>query len=294
MPKSGKDQRAEESEDKSEVGCCHEHTNKFDYFDTHLHSIFLSNFEMELLNTNGMKWCVTACYAPIPPKQGSAFEFLFDWLSKREPQRLAPLGIESFSAIGIHPRSIPADNIEAKNAIETLTGYLTTPSSLTNNENRRNIVAIGEIGLETNSETEKKVFERQLEIAKAEKLPVIVHTPRKDKKNITKLSIEIISSFMPLSVIIDHVNQENFLTAYDSEHYLGLTIQTNKLSSVAASELLHAYDIRNRVVLNSDVCDVNNEMGGIINLITRLYDNGADKMKIASILRENAKRIFNL
>ncbi len=165
--------------------------------------------------------------------------------------------------------------------------------TLTEGKNQ-NIKAIGEIGIDSDSTTEKYVFLKQLEIAKQSHLPVIVHTPKKNKKEITKSIIEILDTFKPIKAVIDHIDAQNFLVSYDSEYYLGFTMQTGKLNSHIATELINSYEINNRVILNSDVCDVNNEMGGIINLITHLHDKGFDEINIKKIVRENTIKLFKI
>ncbi len=245
---------------------------------------------MALLNTNGMKWCISASYASIPPLRASAFEFLFDWQIIRESERLKPLGIDSYSAIGIHPRSIPKSPEEADKAIEIVKEYITSKDR----DKNQNIKAIGEIGIDSDSSMEKEIYYKQLALAKDANLPVIIHTPKKNKKEITKSIIEILDTFKPIIAVIDHIDAQNFLVAHDSDYHLGFTMQTGKLTSQVAIELLKSYDIEDRVLLNSDVCDVNNEMGGIINLITALHDKGFNDHVIQKVICENAKKLFNI
>ena len=71
----------------------------------------------------------------------------------------------------------------------------------------KNVVAIGEIGLETASEMEIKVFKQQLKIAQDMGIKVIVHTPRTNKKEITNITASIIEDNIETSLIqLDHVD----------------------------------------------------------------------------------------
>jgi TatD DNase family protein len=75
-----------------------------------------------------------------------------------------------FLSFGIHPWDI--DKIDIVDQLEKLNNYCS----------EKKLAAIGEIGLDraiqTNFETQKKVFIKQLEIAEKFKLPVIIHCVR--------------------------------------------------------------------------------------------------------------------
>jgi len=72
-----------------------------------------------------------------------------------------------FHSLGIHPWDIDKTNIDSQ--LEVLKAYCID----------KNIVAIGEIGIDraiqTNLEIQKQVFKKQLDIAKHFNLPVIIH-----------------------------------------------------------------------------------------------------------------------
>jgi hypothetical protein len=245
---------------------------------------------MELLHANGMNMCITASYTPFPPKFASAYDFLFDWQITREWQRMNELNINCYSAIGIHPRSIPQFEGEVFGVMKIIEDRI----NLQRKSNQNIVVALGEIGLETGNEIETNIFQLQLELASELKLPVIVHTPKINKKEITMKEIEILESFTEIKCVLEHITQENFLIAEDSNYILGFTMQNNKLNSKVAAELLKEFDIHKRVVLNSDVSDMNNEMGGIINLITHLYDRGFEPQFIDRLRYLNAKEFFKI
>ncbi len=44
------------------------------------------------------------------------------------------------------------------------------------------MVAVGEIGFDDQTDAEETCFARQIELAREFKLPVLVHTPHRDKK----------------------------------------------------------------------------------------------------------------
>ena len=64
--------------------------------------------------------------------------------------------------MGVHPRAIPTD---FDKVIEKLPEYL----------EKKNVIAIGEIGLETADDLEQKVFVEQLKIADENNYKIIVN-----------------------------------------------------------------------------------------------------------------------
>src|SRR4029453_10472436 len=72
------------------------------------------------------------------------------------------------------------------------------------------VVAVGEIGFDDQTDAEEECFARQIELARAHDLPVLVHTPHRDKKQGTIRSLELVRSlkFPEERVLIDHNNEE--------------------------------------------------------------------------------------
>ena len=96
--------------------------------------------------------------------------------------------LKLYSAVGVHPRSISSD-------YEIVLDKL--PELLEN----KNVVAIGEIGLENGTKQEKEVFIKQLKLAQDLNIKVIVHTPRTNKKEITELTATIIEDNIDTSLV---------------------------------------------------------------------------------------------
>ena len=73
-------------------------------------------------------------------------------------------GLKLYSAVGVHPRSICND-------------YAIVIERISELVEDKNVVAIGEIGLETTSKSEVEVFKEQLKLAQDLNVKVIVHNP---------------------------------------------------------------------------------------------------------------------
>ncbi len=125
--------------------------------DTHSH-IDLDNFKdhFDEILKNAQEYGVGKVI--IPGTAPSGFDRIVELCEKYE---------NLFGAVGIHPEDLNSYSDEAENRIKEL---LTHPK----------IVAVGEIGLDyywdkSQIERQKEIFERQIEIAKQAKKPILVH-----------------------------------------------------------------------------------------------------------------------
>ena len=75
---------------------------------------------------------------------------------------------------------------------------------------KEGVVAVGEIGYDDQTPLEDKYFREQLELAREMDMPVMVHTPHRDKKAGTSRSMDVCEEhgLAPSKVVIDHNNEE--------------------------------------------------------------------------------------
>jgi len=88
------------------------------------------------------------------------------------------------------------------------------------------VVAVGEIGFDDMTAAEEKFLRLQLELAKEVELPVMIHTPHRDKKRGTQRSMDIIEEhgLPPHMVVIDHNNEETVQEVLDRGYWAAFTI----------------------------------------------------------------------
>lgn len=148
-------------------------------------------------------------------------------------------GVTPYVAIGVHPMSIPRDYDEALKHLPPFLG-------------RSSVVAIGEIGIHTGSDMEQTVFQRQVEMAKDLKLPIIIHTPIPEKKRIVEAILGILRrvGVDHEKVVVDHSSKEVVKEIVDAGANLGLTLRRDMLSFEDAYSILR--DNAEHVVLGSD------------------------------------------
>jgi predicted metal-dependent TIM-barrel fold hydrolase len=121
---------------------------------------------------------------------------------------------------------------------------------------KEGVVAIGEIGYDEQSELEDRYFRAQLELAKELELPVMIHTPHRDKKRGTSRSMDVCDEhgMNPGMVVVDHNNEETVAETLERGYWAGFSIYpSTKMGNARMVEILRQYGAE-RVIVNS-ACD---------------------------------------
>jgi len=152
-----------------------------------------------------------------------SFKDYFSSLVGWERFRASQFGIKHYCTIGLNSKEANNEAL-AEEVMEILPQFLA----------KEGVVAVGEIGYDDQSAAEDKYFRMQLELAKEFELPVMVHTPHRDKKNGTIRSMDVIEEHgIPANmVVIDHNNEETVKSVLDRGYWAGFTIYPKtKMSS---------------------------------------------------------------
>jgi len=250
--------------------------------DTHIHSDTrpYEDFERMALSLDGV---ITLAHDPLKPYSMDVLRAHFDRLIEGEIERGKKNGLKVFVCLGIHPRMIPPD-----------VNYSMLKEYLKN----KHVVGVGEIGLEKSSKEEIEVFERQLLIAQGLNLPAVVHTPRRNKKEVTKTILEIIDSLslkkdMERRIVIDHCNKETVSMIYDRGMYIGLTVQPGKLTPGEVVEIVKEYE-GDRFLLNSDSSSAPSDILAVPRTVLKMKMEEIEEEIIKKVSYINAKVLFNL
>jgi uncharacterized protein len=166
------------------------------------------------------------------------FNSLVGW----ERFRASQFGIRHFCTIGLNPKEANNQKLAAE-VVDLLPRYLS----------KDGVVAVGELGFDDQTEDEAKWFARQMELAREFKLPVLVHTPHRDKKQGTIRTIELIRSlkFPEELVLIDHNNEETLPIVLNTGCWAGHSIYPNtKMDEQRMAVLVKRYGT-GRMIVNS-------------------------------------------
>jgi predicted metal-dependent TIM-barrel fold hydrolase len=186
------------------------------FIDPHIHCISRTTDDYEALAASGVVAVIEPAFWQGQPRtEVGSFKDYFAMLVGWEPFRAAQFGIRHYCAIGLNSKE--ANNPElAEAVIELLPLFL----------GKEGVVALGEIGYDDQTEIEDKYFRAQLELAKEVDLPVMVHTPHRDKKQGTTRSMDVIEEhgIAPGCVVIDHNNEETVQEVLDRGFWAAFTI----------------------------------------------------------------------
>jgi predicted metal-dependent TIM-barrel fold hydrolase len=177
-----------------------------------------------------------------PRTKVGAFEDYFASLVGWERFRASQFGITHYCTMALNPKE--ANNPQVADGVMAL-----LPLYLV----KDGVVAVGEIGFDDQTGAEEKYFAAQLELAKKYDLPVLVHTPHRDKKRGTERSLALVRElrFPEEKVLIDHNNEETLPLVLATGCWAGHSIYPNtKMDEPRMAALVKKYGA-SRIVVNS-------------------------------------------
>jgi predicted metal-dependent TIM-barrel fold hydrolase len=175
---------------------------------------------------------------------GSFIDY-FDAILGWERFRAEQFGIRHYVTLALNPKEANDDRVN-EGVLALLPRYL----------EKDGVLGVGEIGFDDITAKEEDFFLRQVELAKKHGLPVLIHTPHRDKVRGTERSLAILkeSGFPTERALIDHNNEETVPVLIDSGCTLGFSIYPDtKMDENRMVAILQKYGT-DRMVLNS-ACD---------------------------------------
>ncbi|HLB12981.1 MAG TPA: TatD family hydrolase [Dehalococcoidia bacterium] len=252
-------------------------------FDAHIHADTRGWEDLRTLSLFGTRAVVTCAHDFLefsgPQSVLDHYQRILDF----DCRRLRMNHIRPFVALGIHPSGIPREGVEE--VLARLPEWLI----------RESVVAVGEIGLQHGSEQELEVFRRQLQLAKDLGKPCVVHTPEKNKAEIARLVMEVISQ-VAISldqVVIDHVDTRIADAVRGFGSWMGLSVQPFKISDKEAASLVQAYG-SDRVMLDSDLASGVSDVLSIPKAIFEMKSAGISAEEIRKVTYENAASFYRV
>lgn len=159
--------------------------------------------------------------------------------------RAAQFGIRHYCTVGLNSKEANNEKL-AEGVMEWLPRFAL----------KEGVVAIGEIGYDEQTELEDKYFRLQIELAKELDLPVMIHTPHRDKKRGTSRSMDVCDEhgMDPGKVIVDHNNEETVAETLQRGYWAGFSIYpSTKMGNARMVEILEQYG-GERIIVDS-ACD---------------------------------------
>ena len=215
-------------------------------FDPHAHMTSRTTDDYEAMYASGVRALVEPAFWLGQPRTsvGSFIDY-FNSLLGWERFRSGQFGIRHHCTIGLNPKEAN-DEALAREVIDVLPRFL----------GKDGVVAVGEIGFDAMTAAEEWALKAQLELAAEYELPVLVHTPHRDKAHGTLKTIEMVvaSGVKPEFVVIDHNNELTVKDVLDSGCWAGFSIYPGtKMDEYRMVRVAQEHGLE-RVLVNS-ACD---------------------------------------
>ena len=184
-------------------------------FDPHVHMSSRTTDDYERMRAAGVRAVLEpAFWLGQPRTSPDSFADYFDSLLGWEPYRAAQFGIRHHCAIALNPKE--ANDPRCREVLDLLPRYLA----------KDGVVAVGEVGYDFVTPEEDAVFAAQLRLAAEAGLPVLVHTPHRDKAAGTRRSLDVVreAGTPPERVLIDHLNELTVDLVKESGCWMGFSV----------------------------------------------------------------------
>ncbi len=217
--------------------------NKMMFLDPHIHMTARTTDDYQAMAKAGIVAIIEPTFWLGQPRTSA--DTYKDYLSSLvgwERFRASQFGIKHYCTIGLNSKEANNEAL-AEAVMEILPLYAC----------KEGVVAIGEIGYDDMTPAEDKYFRLQLELAKELDLPVMIHTPHRDKKSGTSRSMDVCleHGLKPSQVIVDHNNEETAKEVLDRGFWAGFTIYPHtKMGNERMVEVVRHYGCE-RIIVDS-------------------------------------------
>jgi uncharacterized protein len=204
------------------------------FIDPHIHMVSRTTDDYEAMRQAGIVAVIEpAFWLGQPRTEVGSFKDYYSTIVGWERFRASQFGIRHYCTMGLNSKEANNEAL-AEQVMELLPLYVY----------KEGVVAIGEIGYDDQTAAEDKYFRQQLELAKEVNLPVMIHTPHRDKKRGTTRSMDVCveHGLPPHLVVIDHNNEETVREVLDRGFWAAFTIYPKtKMGNERMVEVVRQY-----------------------------------------------------
>jgi predicted metal-dependent TIM-barrel fold hydrolase len=253
--------------------------------DPHMHMVSRSSNDYKRARRAGIECCIEPAFWSGTDKQyaGSFFDY-FEHIIDFETERAErSAGMDHYVTIGLEPKEANYEAM-AEEVLDRIPEYL----------DRENVVGVGEIGYDQQTEAEDRAFRRQLRMAEERELPVIVHTPHENKPSGTERIVDVIEDegVTQERIIIDHNTEETIETSLQTDCWIGFTLYPGKIEASAAIDLLEEYGT-DKMLFNSAADWDPSDPLAVPKARDEMLDRGWDRETVRKVVLENPYKFFS-
>lgn len=256
------------------------------YIEPHLHGELASTSSVEGMAMGGIEAAVLLSTYKGVGKSSRDLLGYYKHILTYYKALLDEFDIQPFFGLGVPVTGTTEE--EAEEIYPTLREYLEKPE----------VVAVGEIGIESEREYESTKFKTQLEIAEEKDVSVVCHSPvprAEHKPEIVRKILSIIKEerFDPEKIVIDHTNQEMIKEILNAGAWAGISICADKLTPREAAKLSKEH--QNQQILVDSEYGWNHEgYFSVTRTGLEMKMLGMERKEIEKILYKNPTQFYNL
>lgn len=250
------------------------------FIDPHAHMISRTTDDYEAMAAAGVVALIEpAFWLGQPRTNPGSFQDYFSMIVGWERFRAGQFGIRHYATIGLNSKEANNEPL-AEAVMEMLPLYAC----------KEGVVAIGEIGYDEMTDLEDRYFRQQLDLAKELDLPVLIHTPHRNKKQGTSRSMDVCDEHEldPTKVVVDHNNEETVHEVLERGFWCAFSIYpSTKMGNERMVELVRQYGSE-RVIVDS-ACDWGiSDPLAVPKTATLMLERGISPEDVRKVTYENA------
>jgi len=256
------------------------------FVDPHAHMIARTTDDYQAMARAGVVAVIEPAFWLGQPRTnvGSYVDYLSTIIGF-EKFRAGQFGVRHYCCVGLNPKE--ANNEALAEAVMDILPHFAT---------KEGVVAIGELGYDEQTALEDKYLRLQIELAKEVELPIMIHTPHRDKKRGTLRTMDVLAEhgFDPSRCVVDHNNEETVRAVLDRGYFAGFSIYPQtKMSNERMTEIVREYG-HERIIVDS-ACDwgVSDPLA-IPKTAALMAENGIAAETIHFVTYKNALAVYGL
>ncbi len=258
-------------------------------FDPHIHMYSRTTDDYEAMSKAGIEVIVQPSFWLGSPRTSiGTFEDYWEHMITFETKRAKEFGIEHFVCISVNPKEALARPM-AIDALEPMKKYL----------ERERVIAVGELGYNLINDLEEEVFVKQMDIATAKNMLMMIHLPHNNKLEGMKRIERILNSEKNSrknqernKILIDHNTEETIEKTIDMGAWAGLTVYPlTKLSPERAIKIIKKYGTEHIMINSSADWGISDPLS--VPLVAReMRKEGFSKNDIENVTFYNAYEFY--
>jgi predicted metal-dependent TIM-barrel fold hydrolase len=250
------------------------------FIDPHIHMSARTTDDYERMAAAGIVAVIEPAFWLGQPR--TSVGAYVDYLSSLvgwERFRASQFGIRHYCTIGLNSKEANNEPL-AEQVLDVLPLYLA----------KDGVVAVGEIGYDDQTEAEDRAYRAQLALAMELDLPVMVHTPHRDKKRGTTRSMDVAieMGLTPSRVVIDHNNEETVAEVLDRGFWAAFTLYPQtKMGNERMVEIARRYG-STRVFIDSSADWGKSDPLAVPKTARLMLERGIPRADVEAICYSNA------